>query len=328
MSTTKQVKIQNNKILTYTINKSGFKTITKSVLVSNNAVINETMHNINSEQNGLQVGDELFGIAKFVDFFIPTGNYNFEINGKIISNIDFGLKRATIKSSSSGLGDISFLDFGEYIFINKAGTTQDNVIHEYSLTYNGSNWVLSENGTTIDTDSLENFGLTFDGSATENDEIVIKGGYYNKFAVFAITHSDFKQNLQWGNKGVDTLLPNGINLGISATWANTLLIKNYTLSTSTAFGYCNSKGEFVLPTGMKIAALVPNNTELSTIYTVKDLFNIDWTSYNDSVIWCCGESGDNRDAFYVKSDGTIDSRGGDGRNQYRGFLGVFEVPVF
>lgn len=328
MSTTKQIKIQNNKVLTYTINKNGFKTITKSVVADSDKVINETMHNIDSQLDNLQIGDELFGIAKFCTFFTPTGNYNFEINNTTINNIDFGLKRANIKTFSSELGDVNFADFGEYVFINKAGTIQDNILHEYILTFNGSNWVLTEDTTTIDTDSLENFGLYISNTATQGDTIVLSGAYYNKFAVFAITYSDFKQNLSWGNKNINTLLPNGINLGISATWATFLMNKNYTLSSSTIFGYCNTQGEFILPNNMKIYCVVPNNVELMTIYNLRNDLGIDWTSYNEGVIWLCGESDDTRDAFYITSNGQIDSRGGSGRDSSRGFLGIFEVPVF
>jgi len=324
MSTTKKVKIQNNKILTYSVSKSGFKQITKSVLVNDDATINEEMISQTSEDAPLESSDVLLGIAKFVDYFTPTGTQEFTKDGVTVSNTDFGLKKAGIKSASANLGVVSFLEFGEYIFINKAGTTKDGIKHDYTLTYNGTAWVLTEGATTIATDTLESFGLAVTGTPAQGDTITLKGAYYNKFAVFAITDSNFKTNLQWGNYGTDTELPNGLNLGFSSTWANTLLKKKYTFSTSTIFGYCDNKGIFVLPDNMQIQAVVPNDVELKAIWDIREALGIDWTSYSNSYVWSCAElySGS---SYFLNSNGNFNDYN---KSTSNGLVAVFEVPVF
>lgn len=324
MSTTKKVKIQNNKILTYSISKAGFKQITKSVVVNGDATINEDMISQTSGDAPLESSDVLLGVAKFVNYFTPTGTQEFTKDGLTVKNIDFGLKKAGIQNASANLGGVSFLEFGEYIFINKAGTIQDGIKHDYTLTYNGTNWVLTEGATTIATDTLESFGLAVTGTPAQGDTITLKGAYYNKFAVFAITDSSFKTNLQWGNSGTDTELPNGLNLGFSSTWANNLLKKKYTFSTSTIFGYCDNKGIFVLPDNMQIQAVVPNDVELKAIWDIREALGIDWTSYASSLVWSCAEYNSNG-SYCLRSNGTF----GNGlKSTSNGLVAVFEVPVF
>ena len=324
MSTTKQVKIQNNKILTYSISKSGFKQITKSVLVNGDATINESMESALSENAPYEASDALLGIAKFVDYFTPTGTQSFTKDGVTVNNTDFGLKKANIKSFTANLGVVSFLEFGEYIFINKAETTQDSVRHNYTLKYNGTAWELKEGDTIIATDTLANFGLAVTGTPAQNDTIVLGGAYYNKFAVFAITDSNFKTNLQWGLYGTDSDLPNGKDLAYSATFANTLLLKKHTMSTSDIFGYCNNKGIFILPEGVEVKCVVPNTEELQKIFDAREALGIDWTSYSNSRVWSCAEH-TSYNSWGLTSTGSWSL---STKSTSNGLVAVFEVHVF
>lgn len=327
MPTTKTVKIQNNKILTYSITKAGFKQIVKSVEVNGDATISEVMVSQTSDDAPYEVSDVLLGVAKFVDYFTPTGSQTFTKNGVTISAADYGLKKAGIIKASSALGAVSFLEFGEYIFVNKAGTAQDNTVHDYTLTFTADGWVLTEGETTIATDTLENFGLSTQVTGAYSNTIQLKAAYYNKFAVFAITDTNFKANKYWAtNSSTDTDLPNGLNQGYSATWANALLLGGYNFfGTGTAFGYLSDKGIFVLPNNMQIKAVVPNDVELKAIYDIRDALGISWSNYGNSNVWCCAESSSNV-AYYLTSNGNFNYYSKN--NVSCGVIGVFEVPVF
>ena len=76
MATTKTIKIQKNKVLTYSVNKPGFKTIYGTKLIAMDETINIDMINTNSQSEPFQLGDRLFGISSFVDYFIPLGDYD------------------------------------------------------------------------------------------------------------------------------------------------------------------------------------------------------------------------------------------------------------
>ena len=68
MATEKTIKIQKNKILTYAVNKAGFKTVYGSVLVNQNQTININMKNLDEQSEPFELGDRLFGISSFVDY--------------------------------------------------------------------------------------------------------------------------------------------------------------------------------------------------------------------------------------------------------------------
>lgn len=326
---TKSIKIQNNKILTYNIVKSGFKSITRSILVNGNQVINERMiSSASGSEPYIAAQSGLLNIAKFVDYFTPSGNASFTSDGITINNSDYGLKCAEIKTYTASLGVVSFLEFGEYVFCNKIGLTQDNQQHSYTLTCNGDDtWTLKEGETTIATDTLANFGLSITESASNGDIISLGSAYYNRFVVFVVTDTSYQTNKQWGNYGTDTALPNYSsnpqNAVESATYCNKLLLKNYTFGSDTAFEYMNSKGIFLLPDGIKLKCVIPNGNELQKIFNIKDDLGINWGSFSHSRIWSCVE-GNSDGSWKLDSNG---SWGGDNKYNSNGCVPIFEVPV-
>ena len=334
MSTEKTIKIQKNKVLTYSINKSGFQTVTKSLTVTGDTTINENM----VSQSGspiLQLGDRFLGISSFVTYFTPSGTYDVD-----------SLKYLTISSSNSGLSN---LQVNKELWIAQVEValsveTAKGTSNTFTFTYNGSTWDLT-GATTVSaisaTDLADVYGISFTGTASNGDVITVVETQYNKFAVYVLDANYRVNNLKWANNTpVPSLFVKTTDSPESATYFNKYAFNNLNLSEYPTFNQAKNLGNFIMPNGIKINALIANPQELLTIWTNRvalDSFDpviqggsttnnlTDWNFSGNNGAWCCSCYSTNS-PWNLRNNGTFSSGSGA---SYSGisFVPIFEVPV-
>lgn len=335
MPTTKTIKIQKNKILTYSINKTGFQTVNKSIVVTEDTTINENM----VSQSGspiLQLGDRLLGISTFFMYFTPSGEYDVNslkhINGTQTTGTDLGIIVVSKEVWLQQIEDVLGIE-------TPRGTSKD-----FIFTFNGSNWDLTGAVTVsgISTADLNNiYGVNYTGSAdTIGDVITVTETQYNKFACYVLD-SNYRFNGFWATRQA-SIMPkqyssNPENCLESATYYNEYIWNNANPTIYTGFYNCKNKGLFILNNDIKINCLIPNVPELSSIWSnriILDSFDpviqaggtnynlTNWNFESSMVHSCLQQSSSN--SWYCNSSGNILSTN---QNRYIGIIPIFEVPV-
>ena len=262
MSTTKTVKVQKNKVLTYSINKTGFQTVNKSIIVSDNVKITENL----VSQSGSpiqQLGDRLLGISTYVCDFTPSGTYDTD-----------SLKFITAsQTTGTGLSNIQVVKSLWLAQIETALSveTPKGSSNTFTFTYNGSIWDLtgavSVSGISA-TDLSDVYGISFTGTPANGDVITVVETHYNKFACYVLD-SNYRNNLVWCNS-------EGLVMPIqyssdpescveSATYFNDYIKNNFNSNDYPAFNHCKNLGTFIMPNNVKINAVLPNTVELQAI---------------------------------------------------------------
>lgn len=341
MATEKTIKIQKNKILTYSVNKEGFKTVYGSTVVSQNQNINVEMKNLSSETGAFQLGDRLFGISSFVDYFIPSGTYDVDslkyisasqTTGTGLSNIQ------VVKGTSNTVGEtgtwLSKVEQDLQIVTPKGSS------NTFVFTYNGSTWDIT-GALTLAGQSLESFGISFEGTATSGNVITVTETQYNKFAFFVLD-ANYRSNQIWSSEWVEIMplrYSNPQNCLESADYFNQYIFDNANLNNYPIFNYCKNLGAFILLNGIKINCLLPNGNELQSIYNnrvVLDSFdpitianpsaeyNLSSWAFAGSGVWCCVENSNTR-SWCLLNSGTWYYESGKLTNF--GVIPIFEVPV-
>lgn len=348
MATEKTIKIQKNKILTYSVNKAGFKTVYGSTIVSENQTINVEMKNLSSETGAFQLGDRLFGISSFVDYFTPSGTYDVD-----------SLKYISVtQTTGTGLTNIAVV---KETWISKVETelgieTPKGSSNTFVFTYDGVNWNLTGTATQSNVD-LEDYGISFDGTATEGNVITVVETQYNRFAFFVLDANYRGENYKWTTANDDlsnyvtnypsSASPSGYTELSSATYYDFVINNYFNIQNYPAFNYCKNIGTFILPNGIKIKPLLPNTQEIRSIYdnrttldsidpvVVADpsvAFNLtNWTFSYDGANTCVIVTGPNT-VNCLLTDGSwsyIPSYNvyGVSRDRNEGVVPVFEVPV-
>lgn len=342
MSTTKTVKVQKNKVLTYSINKSGFQTVNKSIIVTDNVKITENL----VAQSGSpiqQLGDRLLGISTYVCDFTPSGTYD-------VDSLKFINAKQTV---GSGLSDFQVV---KSLWLNQVETTlgittPKGTSNTFTFTYNGSTWDLTGATTqnAISTQDLADvYGVSFSGTAVSGDVITVVETQYNKFAVYVLD-----SNYRLNNCRLQTFIghtnPVGYNSGNpnevkeSASFTNNYYI-NLDPNSYPAYATVKNKGLFILPNGLKINALIPNFYELLQIYNNRialDSFDpviqaggtdnnlTNWAFVQSTACSCTYDTGGDRDKTWtINYSGTWKQDGNDTQAQNKwGCAPVFEVPV-
>jgi hypothetical protein len=336
MSTTKTVKIQKNKILTYSINKTGFQTVNKSIVVSQDATLTETMVSQSSSPI-LELGDRFLDISSFVCYFTPSGTYDVD-----------SLKY--ISGTQTAGTDLGIITVSKELWLAQVETalsveTPKGTSNSFIFTYNGTDWDLTGATTQsgISTANLNNvYGVNYTGSATSGDVITVVETQYNKFAVYVLD-SNYRSNQSWGVTGVVMPVTYDLSSGTcleSATYFNDYVKDNLSISNYPQFNYCKNKGNFILSNGIKINALVPNNSELKEIWNNRIIldsfdpiiqggstsFNLtNWNFTNDYCFTCL--QSDWQTACTLKNDGTWGGYDASKIVYSWGCCPVFEVPV-
>lgn len=346
MATEKSIKIQKNKILTYSISKPGFKNVYGSTLVDANKDISIEMINLNSETTQYQLGDRLFGISSFVDYFTPSGSYDVD-SLKYIS---------ASQTTGSGLTNIAVVKdtWLSQVEQTLSVETPRGSSNTFVFTYDGATWNLT-GATTQSNVDLEDYGISFSGTATSGDVITVVETQYNKFAFFVLD-ANYRSNQKWYtlNSGI-YIMPthynsvDGTNCLESATLFNKYVWDNQNLAQYPIFNIAKNLGNFILPNGIKINALVPNTNELKVIWTNRiELDRIDpitavnpTTSYNltnwnfasrdgTTCVYTCVEK-DSNSAWRVNNNGAFvynySSSWVNPKIDSFGFVPIFEVPV-
>lgn len=358
MSTTKSIKIQKNKILTYSINKTDFQTVNKSIVVTEDMTINENMVSQSGSQL-LQLGDRLFGISSFVCYFTPSGTYD-------VDSLKFIYGKQT---TGNGLTNIQVV---KSLWIAQIETalsveTPKGSSKDFVFTFNGSTWDLT-GATTVSgisqTDLSDVYGITFTGTASSGNVITVTETHYNKFACYVLD-ANYRNNQKWANNTVGRILimpkqysSNPQDCIESATYYNDYIKNHANLDDYPIFNYCKNLGRFIMPNNMVINPVVPNGAELLAIWNNKTTldsfdpviqggstsFNLTNWNFNNATssakgAWSCIEStvytyqGDNRySSWCLLSTGSwireayyTDAYGNKSDNI--GCIPVFEVPV-
>ena len=351
MATIKNVKIQKNKILTYAVNKSGFKTVYGSVLVNQNQTININMKNLDDVSEPFELGDRLFGISSFVDYFTPSGTYD-------VDSLKYLKISQTTGTSLTNLAVVKSTWLSQ-VETTLGIETPKGTSNDFIFTYDGSKWDLT-GATTQNNVDLEDYGISFDGTPAENDVITVTETQYNKFAFFVLD-SNYRGWYGWNNvilynticTPVQYTTTSNFNVNESATYINNYIFETQNLSTFNGFGFVKNIGTFLLG-NIKITSLIPNLSELKTIYNnrvvldnsdptitasgqQKSLTLWKWNNlgngYDKYALSCTENTGENYCAFnsantnywsgYLKWKawyGGDDMGGG-------GLIPIFEVPV-
>lgn len=329
MATIKNVKIQKNKILTYAVNKSGFKTVYGSVLVNQNQTININMKNLDDVSEPFELGDRLFGISSFVDYFTPSGTYD-------VDSLKYLKISQTTGTSLTNLAVVKSTWLSQ-VETTLGIETPKGTSNDFVFTYDGSKWDLT-GATTQNNVDLEDYGISFDGTPAENDVITVTETQYNKFAFFVLD-ANYRTIYMWRSSGSGTDMPiqynaNPQNANESATYFNQYAFNNFNLTNFPIFNASKNLGIFILSNGIKINALVPTAYELNIIYTNKvaldsfdytknDTNNLtNWRFNNNNTCWSCLEQS-NINSWYIFSNGTPVANG----KNISGFCPIFEVPV-
>jgi len=342
MSTSKTVKIQKNKILTYSINKTGYQTVNKSLVVAEDTSINEDL----TPTTGNPIlylsedhHDRIFDCATFVCYFTPSGTYDVD-----------SLKYMTpSQTSGTGLTDIQV---NKNLWLAQIETvssieTPKGQSKSFVFTYNGSAWDLTGVTTVsgISTQDLNDvYGISYTGTESSGNAITIVETQYNKFACYVLD-ANYRANQQWSSNDTLTIMPkqydsNPQNCLESATYYNQYVWNNANLSNYAIFNFCKNKGYFLLPNGIKINALVPNGVELQAIYDNRVVldsfdpiiqegstsFNLTNWNFRDSIVWSCIENS-SYSAWFMGSNGRFDNYIYNHKKAQGGIVPVFEVPV-
>lgn len=337
MATEKSIKIQKNKILTYSVNKSGFKSVYGSILVSENQDININLKNLEDVTEPFQLGDRLFGISSFVDYFTPSGTYDVD-SLKYIS---------ASQTTGSGLTNIAVVKdtWLSQVEQTLSVETPRGSSNTFVFTYDGSNWQLS-GATTQSNVDLEDYGISFTGTATSGDVITVVETQYNKFAFFVLD-ANYRGTVYWSNITNATIMPKQYtsaptNCLESANYYNQVVFDNANLSEYPIFNNFKNIGTFILPNQIKINALVPNSNELQLIYNnraILDTFdpitiadpsasrNLTNWNFSGDLVWCCIEDNASLAWSLSKTNSWVASNYGNNKKNYRGSVPIFEVPV-
>lgn len=339
MSTEKTIKIQKNKVLTYSVNKAGFKTVYGSVLVNENQNINIELKNLNSQDEPFQLGDRLFGISSFVDYFTPSGIYDVDSLKYILAT----------QTTGTGLTNIAVV---KETWLSQVETTlgietPKGTSNNFIFTYNGSTWDIT-GALTLSGQSLEDYGISFDGTAVSGDAITVVETQYNKFAFFVLD-ANYRGNYAWGSGKCTPVQydseSDALNAGESATFNYDCVYP--TIVDHAAFNFCKGLGIFILSSKVKIHPVMPNIKELSMIWSRRtDLDAIDpiissgsssynLTNWDFERGWVNSSTeaqygGGGTYAWFVKSDGNLSWGSGlnySDKSQSMGIIPIFEVPV-
>ena len=351
MSTNKEIKIQKNKILTYSVNKVGFKTVYGTEVVSENKTINVNMVNINDvdPDKPFKLGDRLFGISSFVDYFTPSGTYD-------VDSLKYLKISQTTGTSLSNLAVVKATWLSQ-VEQTLSVETPKGSSNTFVFTFDGTNWNLS-GATTQSNVDLEDYGISFDGTAVSGDVITVVETQYNKFAFFVLDANYRSQNLPFSTAN-DDLSPyvNSYNEGInpndyaelcSATHYDFVINNYFNISNYPDMSYCKNLGSFILNDNIKLNPLLPNTKELYSIYTNKNIldtfdpvtianpsaqFNLtSWTFSYDGANSCVPTLTGWNMINCLKTDGNwnnIPSQGkyGTYKDRNEGVVPIFEVPV-
>lgn len=293
MSTTKTIKIQKNKVLTYSINKSGFQTVNKTITVTGDTTITEEL----VSQTGSpiqQLGDRLLGISTYVCDFIPSGTYD-------VDSLKFITASQTTGTGLTNIQVVKSLWLAQ-IETTLSVETPKGTSNTFTFTYNSSTWDLTGAVTVSGisaTDLGDVYGITFSGTAVNGDVITVVETQYNKFACYVLD-SNYRNNKTWGSTSISMPKQYGSNPQNcieSATYFNNYIINNVTVSNYPSFKFCIDKGFFILPNNIKINCVLPNGFELQAIYNnriVLDTFDpviqAGGTNFNLSN-WAFGNTG-------------------------------------
>lgn len=336
MSTSKTVKIQKNKILTYSINKTGFQTINKSIVVNQDATITETMVSQTGSEI-LTLGDRLLGISTFFMYFTPSGTYD-------VDSLKFISGKQTTGTSLTNIQVNKELWLAQ-IETTLSVETPRGTNSSFIFTFNGTNWDLTGATTqsSITTTNLNDvYGVTFTGTATTGDVITVVETHYNKFACYVLD-SNYRSNLIWcDNSGL--VMPiqyssNPESCVESATYFNDYIKNNFNSNDYPAFNHCKNLGTFIMPNNVKINTVLPNTVELQTICNNKialDSFDpviqAGGTDYNltnwyfeRGYAFSCVERSDN-DVWRLYGNGAWNSEYA-WKGYASGIVPIFEVPV-
>lgn len=337
MVTEKTIKIQKNKILTYSVNKEGFKTVYGSVLVNENQNINVEMKNLNSQDEPFQLGDRLFGISSFVDYFTPSGTYDVD-----------SLKYISAKQTTgSGLTNIAVV---KDTWLSKVETelgieTPKGTSNNFIFTYNGSTWDIT-GALTLAGQSLEDFGISFEGTPTEGNVITVVETQYNRFAFFVLD-ANYRGNYAWDSNPSSTIMPkqyasNPQDCLETATFYNQYIFDNTNISQYSLFNHCKNLGTFILNNRIKITPLIPNGKELQLIWNNKaaldsfdpiiqegtTTYNLTNWAFGHNDVWSCLEY-DYKHSWYLDNSGNwhFDYYNNYSKSDTFGCVPIFEVPV-
>lgn len=351
MATQKTVKIQNNKALTVRASKNGFKTITKSVIISQDQTYNINMIPENDAQDIFAIGDRFLGISSYFGDFVPSGSYDTTSLYQVVAK----------QTTGNSLQDVAVSkeQWLSYVENTLSIETAQGTSSSFVFTYNGSTWDLTQ-ATTISgitaTELQDNFGITFSGTPTNGNVITVKESYYNKFACFALDAS-YRSSQLWssqpGYSAYPIIMPityetsDWQNSHESATFFNEWLQTNKGTRDYPIFTYLANFGQY-LSFDKLISPVLPTVAELTMLCncaatidasdpTLQDGSStnalIGWwrpSSGDGSGAWSCLEVTDsNQDALYVVySEGSPSGWVRDsGKNEERCCIPIFEVPV-
>lgn len=334
MATTKTIKIQKNKVLTITAQKSGFKPVSKSIVCTGNMTTTINMTNTSSENGPYTFGDRLLGISTFVGYFTPSGTYDTGESLKVVS---------AKQTTGTSLEDLAV---AKYSFISQVETTLGIGINKgetntFIFTYNGTSWDITGTTTQSGVSDLTTYGITFTGTPVSGNVITVTETYYNRFAFFVLD-ANYRTNEKWQDPRTQIMpkqyASDGVNCIESATYYNDYVVNHITLSTVPAFQYCQNLDRFLLADGKILQPILPNGYELNQIFNKRTeidaydpiiqggstSYNLtNWNFSNDKV-WCCLEKNANN-AYYETSSGTLGSSGYKTYSQ--GIVPIFELPV-
>jgi hypothetical protein len=344
MSTSKTVKIQKNKILTYSINKTGYQTVNKSLVVAEDTSINEDL----TPTTGNPIlylsedhHDRIFDCATFVCYFTPSGTYD-------VDSLKYVSASQTTGSSLTDIQVVKELWLAQIetaLSIETPRGTSNNFV----FTYNGTSWDLTGTVTVSgisQTDLGDVYGISFTGTVTTGNVITVTETQYNKFAVYVLD-SNYRTNNSWSNDISNTIMPkqypsNPQDCLESATYYNQYVFNNANLNNYTAFNYCKNKGNFILSNGIKLNCILPNAPELLAIYNYKIIldsfdpiiqaggtdYNLTNWNFSNSLVWCCVENSA-KFAWRLLNDGSwnINYWNEFGKHHSDGIIPIFEVPV-
>lgn len=341
MATTKTVNVTTGKILNYQVTKTGYKPVFGSVYVDNNKTVNINMVPTESNADVYTLGDRILNMATFVGYYKPGGNYD----NKPIST--------TVISQTVGSG-ITNLGVKKGLFEGQVNSSYDKAAGEYTyiFSYDGTDWSYDGNIVT-----LSDYGIFYNTSTTtlaSGDTIQVKYTVYNKYAYFVLD-GNYRTTATYGDPaGVPANYPtyNYINAGSgsadqtwyynqsgqeSATWCNEMLMDNegYSWSSLPALNFCRTLGTFLLPNGIMLNALIPNITELYSIWLNRNIIDaIDPYIQIDSSkslvnmwyevsAWTCQQSRRGDFNYRVENNGNISSK--EKGSNYNVFP-IFEIP--
>jgi hypothetical protein len=287
-----------------------------------------------------QLGDRFLGISSYVCDFTPSGTYDVD-----------SLKYLQVSQSNGS--NLSQIQVVKSLWLQQIETvlgieTPKGSSKSFVFTYNGSTWDLTGDASVsaISTQDLNDvYGITFTGTESSGNAITVIETQYNKFTVYVLD-ANYRGNGQWGVRGTN-IMPKQYSSNPqtcieSATYFNQYIFDNVNLSNYGAFNFCKNKGNFLLPNGIKINALIPNGYELLQIYNNRvDLDSLDpiiqsgSTSYNltnwsfeQSKVYTCLEV-NNNNAWVLQNNGTFRNGSETSGNKQitNGIIPVFEVPV-